>query len=308
MCPSEILNEILNTSTNEVKKIEEEYINTFAYFIKQTSGTLYYKLIESMYAEPQEYSMLLRTGFLADSLVPISIIETFYAFLKRYHYLYKEEITKCMKDIMLLHGNQNIAFWKKVPWIDEIYWNEKKKQCILSSQGNTFSFYNSNSFLAKDIEIIRQSLVQQKISYKKTSLPNGYNIVSNAHFDYKCHEVAYQFSKLHKDIYAVTSICPFVFQNHHWLHSYNVSKDYGVVLDLVSGFIMPIDEFENLMSPQVLCETIGINLSKRLKEIENSSWPLLANMKNAPLKKLAFYSFDSLNYQEQEKIIRSLKK
>ena len=84
MCPSEILNEILNTSTNEVKKIEEEYINTFAYFIKQTSGTLYYKLIESMYAEPQEYSMLLRTGFLADSLVPISIIETFYAFLKRY--------------------------------------------------------------------------------------------------------------------------------------------------------------------------------------------------------------------------------
>lgn len=310
--PSEELNRLVSRATLKYQLKEANYINAFGFFVEKTSGTLYNELRSCFQKEALEYSILLRTQFLAKSLVPNSFIQKFYELLKQYDYRPEDEILKCIKDIAIWHGEENTKFWEKTPWIKSINCNVSGSGFTIKSLDGDYSFVPSCRLYAEEIkDIKRKGRQQEKVRYALT-MPNGYNPDSYTHLEHKCHSVSYYFSMLHPESYAVTAICPLDFNDLYEFHSYNLSSDFSSVIDLSYGMEMPYEDYIKLRQPIVLCQTKGEAIPYRLEEIYSSSWFCYSDIENSPLRALAFYDYDALSEEQREEkygdLIRNLSK
>ena len=110
----------------------------FVSFVRSLSGTLYNELFSCLQKEPLEHPILIRTQFLAKSLLSNTFVSKFYEILKKYHYRKEEEIIKCMKDIAVWHGNENIRFWEKTPWIKELNYNSNNEYMLKTKSQEYF--------------------------------------------------------------------------------------------------------------------------------------------------------------------------
>ncbi len=239
---------------------------------------------------------LLRTKFLADASVPSSCTRKFYEILEKYHYREEEEVLQCISTIATSNETPNFSFWKRCKWIKDIVYDEKTRMyTIVSSKGN-FSFLPIRSMYEKEYESIKQVGKAKTKTSKK--LLNGYDSSSYENFDYNCHFVTYEFSKLHPEDYAVTAICPNSFSGAYWLHSYSVSYNESYVIDISNGFVMSIFDFERLLGPMILDKTKGEDIPFRLEQIRKEKWPFYTTTIHTPLKTLAFYQFDTLSQDE----------
>jgi len=309
--PSEVLNWLIDKSINEVFDKEEAYLNEFVSYVQGISGTLYEKLFSCLQKEPLEHSVLLRTEFLAKSLVPNSFVSKFYEILEKYHYRREEEFLKCMKDITVWHDLENIEFWGKVPWIKEIQISSNNK-FVLKTKNEEYSFASTREQFKGEIEEIKRKRQEQNKVPLASSFPNGYNSYSFSHFDYKCAVVTHDFSIIYPKSYAIAAICPYSFQNHYWFHCYNILEDYSSVVDLSNGIVMPYEDFYRLMQPVVLNQIKGEEISNEIDKVRFSSWPLYSYTKSIPLKMFAFYHYDMLTEEQREEkygdLIRRLNK
>lgn len=309
--PSEFLNQMDNQNRITYHILEKQWMDEFAFYVGKMSNTLYQKMIWCVVQEPLEHTILLRTQFLAQSLVPNAFVQKFYELLDKYQYRHENEIIKCIKDLAVWHGEDNVSFWKKVPWIEDVVYRIIGNTSKVNFANREYSFLPANRLYAEEIEEIKMRGRMEPMK-RAFVIPNGYNPESYDHLDYKCHFASYIFSLLHPNCYAVTAICPCNYKGLYWLHSYNLSQDQSSVIDLANGFEMPLSDYERLMEPYILCQTKGEELSSKLAEIEASSWPFFEVSKNSPLKTLAFYNYDSLTNEEREekfgKLIRNLNK
>lgn len=308
--PSKELNRLVSRATLKFQLKEANYINAFGFFVEKTSGTLYNELRSCFQKEALEYSILLRTQFLAKSLVPNSFVQKFYELLKQYNYRPEDEILKCIKDIAVWHGEENIKFWEKTPWIKNV--NVSGSEFTVKSGEREYSFEPTCMLYAEEIEDIKRKGMQTEKIRPSHTMANGYNPDSYTHLDYKCHGVSYYFSMLHPESYAVTAICSLDFNGLYEFHSYNVSSDFSSVIDLSYGIKMPYKDYIKLRQPIVLCQTKGEEIPYHLEEVRNSSWSCYADTKNSPLRTLAFYSYDAFSEEQREEkygdLIRNLSK
>lgn len=310
--PSEVLNRLVSRATLKYQLKEADYIDAFGFFVEKTSGTLYQELYSCFQKESLEYSILLRTQFLAKSFVPNSFVQKFYEILEKYNYRPEAEILKCIKDIAVWHGEENIKFWKKIPWIKNINCDVSGSEFTVKSMNKDYSFVPSFKLYAKEINDIKKMGKQTEKIRCSLTMPNGYNPDSYTHLDHKCHSVSYYFSMLHPESYAVTAICSLDFNGLYEFHSYNVSSDFSSVIDLSYGIKMPYEDYIKLRQPIVLCQTKGEEIPYCLEAIRNSSWSCYTDIENSPLRTLAFYSYDTLTENEREEkfgsLIRNLSK
>lgn len=308
--PSEVLSYLVENSSRKIYLSEQKCLEAFACHVRSVSGTLYKDLFSCLQKEPLEHNVLLRTEFLAKSLVPGSFIAKFYEILRKYHYRSEEEILKCMKDIAVWHGEENINFWMKNPWIKEVA--SHSTSYLLNTTKGDFSFVPSYVSYKEEIEEIkRKGKEKYNLDITKT-IPNGYNFTSFSHFDYKCHAVSYAFSIFCPKSYVVTAICPRGFNGFYELHSYNVTEDFSSVVDLSNGIVMPYEDFYRLMQPVVLNQIKGDEIPNEFDAVRSSLWPLYSYTKSIPLKMLAFYHYDMLTEEQREEkygdLLRNLKK
>lgn len=284
MYPSEILCELLFQSINLGTQYANQLSLEFIMYIKRKNDKLLKKLFNVLKNAKGDSWELLRTQFLKDSSVPISCTRKFYELLEKYHYLIEDEILECVSALSNSKTPlEDISFWCRCPWIETItYDNKTKMYTIVSVKGN-FTFLPIQEMYPNELVNIRNSL--------KMNYANNYCLEN---FDYNCHTVSYEFSKLNPYDYAVTTICPNKFPGSFWLHSYIISYNHAYVNDISNRFVMPINDFEKLLNPCVLDSTKGEDIPLRLEIIKKEGWPFYNDTKNVPLKTLAFYHYDTL--------------
>ncbi len=102
-----------------------------------------------------------------------------------------------------------------------------------------------------------------------------------------------------------THYSDFAFPGSYWLHSYNLSYDGSYGVDISNGFVMVTEEFNALVRPQILDQTLGAEMPNRLNQIKSDkNWPFKHILEGCPLKALAFYAFDSKTLIEQEEFYK----
>lgn len=249
---------------------------------------------------------LLRIKFLASA--PKSYTQKFYEILKKYHYREENEILECISNIAEdPQKHQDNSFWTQCPWIKTIEFDEKTQMITLKTTKGEFSFLPISQIFQNELDRIHAT-AKKKNDRTNKPYKNGYNPNDLENFDFHCHFVTYEFSQLHPETYATTCICPNCFPGSYWLHSYNVAYNQSYVIDIANGFLMSINEFNRLIEPNILDQTLGETVPSRLKAIEeDSSWPFFSITKKTPLKTLAFYQFDSLSKEKREQLIKNLK-
>lgn len=299
MYPCENLCQVVEDSMANAQNKANAVIMEFLTYLQRKDKQLLVKLMRALKSKPLEPIVLLRTKFLADSSVPMSCTRKFYEILEKYQYREEEEILQCISTISSSLEKTDFSFWKRCKWVQDITYNEKTKMyTIISSKGN-FPFLPLRFMYEKEYEMIKQ--VGKKKSTSTNKLLNGYNPSSFENFDYNCHFVTYEFSKLHPEDYAITCVCPNIFSGSYWLHSYNLSYNRAYVIDISNGFVMSVTDFEKLIDPFILDETKGMDIPLRLEQIKREAWPFYERTIHTPLKTLAFYQYDTLSKEEIEK-------
>ena len=77
------------------------------------------------------------------------------------------------------------------------------------------------------------------------------------------------------------------------------------MVDISNGFVMVTEEFNALVRPQILDQTLGAEMPNRLNQIKSDkNWPFKHILEGCPLKALAFYAFDSKTLIEQEEFYK----
>lgn len=292
MYPSKIMIKKISDSVEIGMHRDSLLIKEFLGYLNNKNRKLLMKLNKLLVCYKNMDQMeLLRTKFLADPTIPESCSRKFYEILEKHRFRKENEILECISSICDA-PEQDYSFWLRCPWIKDIKFDEETKMYILISTIGEFSFRPVKDFYSSDIDIIKQ---KAKIERHTDNI------------DYECHFVTQEFVRLHPDNYAVTCICPNCFSDSYWLHSYNVSANKSYVIDIANRFIMPIDDFDRLVKPEVLDETLGMDIPIRLKQIEeNASWQLYDSIKHIPLKALAFYNYDCMSQEERLKRFRSI--
>ncbi len=286
--PCEQLCDDLDISTNIGIELANKVLFAFFFYIMSKDSI-----------EPWE---LLKTSFLKDKSVPKSYTNKFYEILKKYNYLEESEILECISSLANSKTLQDdFDFWLRCPLIKEINYDEKTKMYKIIANKGTFSFLPINLMYEKELEIIKE-IGKNKNLTENIKINNSFNPQSYENFSYNCHFVSYEFAKLNPDFYAVTAICPNCFPRSYWLHSYNVSYNKSFVIDIANNFVMDVNGFNKLISPIVLDETIGEDLSIYLDEIKHLGWPFCERTINSPLKTLAFYNYDCLSEEERQEL------
>jgi len=304
MYPSELLCANMTISLNLGREKAKNVSFEFLSYVRNTDFKLFMKLANILYKTTEDHWTAIRTEFLNNPYIPISLTNKFYEILTKHHYLKETEIIDC---ITALSNSQNpesaFTFWQHCPWINDLSCDPKNHMYTLSTTIGDFNFIPISAMYTEEINIIKNigKNKNKETGYVPTS---GYDEKSYENFDYNCHFVSYEHALLNPYDYALTAICPTSFSDTYWLHSYNISYNRAYVIDIANSFVMPIDDFYRLLKPQVLDETKGEDIPSYLQKIAESKWPFYKRTIHTPLKTLAFYSFDNLPHAEIAKMLK----
>jgi len=307
---SEKLCDLLAKSGEYGRLVANNMQMEFLLYIMKKDRNLLLKLREVLLSNQEEPWVALHVGLLSNPSIPKSYLCKFYEVLEKYRYLEEAEILECISTIS--SGKiKDFSFWLSCPWIKSISYEEKSRMYTIKSTNGDFSFVPISYMYENELNVIKQ-IGKKKGTTGAKKLENGYDSESYENFDYQCHFVSYEFSKLHLEDYAVTCICPQAFPNNYWLHSYNISYNGVYVIDIANGFVMPIEDYNRLIQPCNLDITKGEDVLSHLQQIkDDKSWPFF-NVIKSPLKTLAFYHYDMLTEEQREEkygdLLRNLKK
>lgn len=213
--PSENLCNALSKSLQYGNRIANNVAKEFLVYVMMKNRDLFLQLTSDLLSEPENPMTLLRTKFLANPSVPQSCTKIFYKILQKNSYREQDEVLECISYISEhCDSNLNLAFWKRCPWIKDITYDERSRMYTVHTYRDSFTFLPISHMYQNELDLIRMTARKQKSSSHATTLANGYNIDDLENFDYNCHFVSYEFSKLHPEFYAVTAICPYVFLIH----------------------------------------------------------------------------------------------
>lgn len=263
-------------------------------------GPLYLKKLHTILLnEKGDPIEVLQTKFLTASEVPKSCTRKFYELLEKNGCLEEGVILECMSHIASTNSRnvRDYEFWKNVPWIRDIQYDNTTKMYTIVSNKGSYSFLPVQEMYPYEYQMLKKHGEEMDKEDKKKVDEDSYDS-SYTNFDYKCHYIAYEHAKLHQEDYAVTAVCPNFFSGSYWLHSYNISYNNAFVTDYANGVVMPVEDFENLLCPIILDKTKGDDIPMVLEQIKESKWVFYNTTIHTPLKTLAFYHVDQLQEKE----------
>lgn len=300
MLPSKKLNYIIVQSLKEADKRLDQMYRQYISFLALYNKQLLVKYYQHNMSVKEDPVILFEQAIVNYP----NVMRTYMQMLRKNNYRMKDKILECICEIATSDNpNKKMAEYQKFPWIKKILFDDKTKMFTVCSIEGEYSFIPVSFIYQKDVLELKMLHKKMERKSEKKIYSNGYDLHEPGNLDYACHFVTEQFAYRNPFCLAVTAICPHIFPNSYWYHSYNMAEDQSYVIDIANGFIMQTDHFYKLLEPIVLDQVKGKDIPSHVQVVlEDTYYPYRDVVSNSVLKGLAFYKYDCQSSYKREEI------
>lgn len=301
MTRSEEFDNVVRNNMLESEKKQKEFFDEYYHYLKQypNLSSRYKRLCRSI---PRDYRIVLKAEFLPT--LSEQEQQKYFDLLEQYQMRLKDEALDCVSEIAT-SNNPVIEMnkWARLPWISVSLIGPNVYR--VSFLGEDYTFIPIQVIYQNNIEQIKQKHIE--LADSDFSSRSGYDPFEPGNLDYECHFASEQFALQFPNVYALTSLCPYITNQGFWYHSFNLNQDKTIVLDVANGFIMNYESFQNLLEPIVLDQTLGKNIASRQDDLLASDDLFYLDYATfCPLKGFAFQNFDSFSSETQQRLLKKI--
>lgn len=244
--------------------------NFFGYIGRKKPGEIF-TLKRILGSQNEDQTLLLLRDYLLDRP---PLLKKYYEIKKEVRGNLKSELLDCISDLCKGDIQEKKQKWEKLPYIQEIIIGSPR--ILIVSEFGNFSFIPAQAVLEEELRFIqdydriRSAGMGTSVYNSVESLGlynNRYKPYEKGNLDYKCHFATESLVKIYEKLIAVTCECQIRYAGCKWLHSYAYDPERNMVIDLANRFVMPKEEYENLIEPTVLLEVSRQELLERTMEV-----------------------------------------